>query len=278
MEHAIAFGKYDHLLGVKNIAITSDPKYQNIAMILLTPGMLHNAGPYRMYVEIARELEKQGMSSLRFDLSGIGESLGVGTPGKSIDRAAMETKQAMDYLSEQHCIQQFILFGLCSGADDSIQTALFDDRVKGVITLDGLAYDTPRYKFNNVVSLFKKLINWKKLVSKVKVSLKSDLPPPSSLARGEDIREYPASPEQAAQEFQQLVDRGTQLHFIYTGGSWYYNYANQFYDMLPKIDWKNKESVSYFAHMDHVVTLYEDRIELINHISEKTKKMVNALK
>ena len=84
-------------------------------------------------------------------------------------------------------------------------------------------------------------------------------------------------PEQAAQEFQQLVDRGTQLHFIYTGGSFYYNYANQFYDMLPKIDWKNKESVSYFHHWDHVVTLCEDRIELIDHISEKTNKMINAL-
>lgn len=275
MDQAVIFGKYDHLLGVANIANLkeSEPKKDTpVAMILLTAGMLHNVGPYRMYVDIANNLAEKGISSLRFDLSGIGESLGVGTAGKSIDRAAMETMEAMDYLANNQGIEKFILFGLCSGADDSIQTALKDRRVKGVIALDGLGYTTKRSKFNHAVLLTRKMLRIKKWIRKISRFTGINLAP-ASLAMGSDVREFPETPEQASHELQQLTDRNTQLHFIYTGGTDYYNYAKQFYDMLPTVKWKGKESTTYFPHMDHVVLLCEDRKELVDHVIEKTLQM-----
>ena len=272
MEQAIIFGEFDHLLGVSSIVTESDKA--DTAVILMTAGMLHNVGPYRMYVELARSLVKQGICSLRFDISGIGDSLGVGHAGKSIDRAAAEAIEAMDYVHANTGIKKFILFGLCSGADDSFQSALKDKRVKGVILMDGLTYSTMKFKIHKASRLAKKLIRPGKWLNRINTWLPDLKPVPASLAEGVDIREYPETVKQATSELQYLVDRGTQLHFIYTGGTDDYNYARQFYDMLPNINWKGTESVQYFPHMDHVVTLCEDRQELVDHVSDKVLQMV----
>ena len=272
MDKPLVFGKYNHLVGIENIVENANP----IVMIMLTPGMLHNTGPFRMHVDISRSLDLQGISSFRFDISGIGESLGVGAAGASIDRAASETIEAMDYLMETHGIQQFILFGLCSGADDSFQTALQDDRVKGVVALDGLAYKTPKFRFNETFLIARKLLSPAKWANKFR-HLTGNNSEPASLAMGNDIREFPETAEQACKEIQQLVDNNVQLHFIYTGGTKHYNYTRQFYDMLPSINWRGTESTEYFSQMDHVVMLCEDRKLLVDHVIEKTLGMSERL-
>lgn len=268
MDQPLVFGKLNHLVGIKNIVENAAPT----AVIMMTPGMLHNTGPFRLHVDIAQCLEEKGISSLRFDISGIGESLGVGTSGKSIDRAATEAIEAMDYLTESNGIKQFILFGLCSGADDSIQTALQDKRVKGVISLDGAAYKTTQFKFKEALLMARKMLSISKWVNKFR-HLTGDSSAPASLAMGGDIREFPETAEQACKELQLLVDSDVQLHFIYTGGTEYYNYSQQFYDMLPNMKWKGTESTEYFSQMDHVVMLCEDRKLLVDHIIDKTLGM-----
>ena len=275
MEEAIVFGEFDHLLGVSSLVTASNKA--DTAVIMMTAGMIHNVGPYRLYVELARSLAEQGVTSLRFDISGIGDSLGVGSAGKSIDRAAAEAVEAMDYLQEKAGIKKYIIFGLCSGADDGFQAALQDERVKGVILMDGLAYSTMQFKIRQAILLMKMMMRPEKWLKKFKdlTSLPSSRPTPASLAMGSDIREYPETEKQATSELQQLVDRGTRLHFIYTGGTDDYNYARQFYDMLPDVNWKGTESTQFFPHMDHVVTLCEDRQELIDHVTEKVLQMVS---
>ena len=274
MEQAILFGKYDHLVGIKNIV--ADGIANKTAMVMINPGMLHNVGPFRLYVDLANKLAQQGVSSLRFDLSGIGDSLGVGTSGKSIERAASEASDAINYLADNHGFENFILFGLCSGADDSMQTALQDKRVKGVINLDGLAYSTFQFKIRNTLLFLRKMLYPSKWIRKFQ-SLAAAQLAPASLAMGNDIREFPEDPEQASYDLQRLTDRNTQLHFIYTGGTLYYNYARQFYDMLPNISWKGNESVKYFPQMDHIATLCEDRKILVDHISDKTLQMIESI-
>ncbi len=275
MDQAIVFGKYDHLLGITNIPIDKDQQSQpqSVAVILVTAGMLNSVGPFRMYVDIANKLATESIPSLRFDLSGIGESLGVGVSGRSIDRAAEEIIEAMDYLSAKHDIDKFILFGLCSGADDSFQTALKDPRVKGIIALDGVAYKTRKFKIKKLHRYLKLLMRWDKWLNKFR-HLTSTQPAPASLASGGDVREFPATSDLATIEFQQLVDQGIQMHFIYTGGTDYYNYEQQFYDMLPEVNWGKTESTTFFPHMDHVVLLCEDRQELVEHVTEKSKLMI----
>lgn len=274
-ESAIAFGRYNQLMGVWN---APEKRLYNTAVIFVTAGVLHHCGPFRLHVDAARELAKLGIASLRFDLSGIGESLAVGSRGTSLDRAAGEIREAIDWIgnaTDKSCngrIEKVILFGLCSGADDSLHAAPLDARIVGVIGMDGCWYRTPMYHVHRALKTFKfylprvlSLAKWKGLW------LRRRSPPqevPKSLQPGDDVREFP-SQEKARQIIKALLQRDVRLHFIYTSGvGQYYNYEGQFKAMFPKLCHDSRLTYRYFADMDHVAFLCEDRVRLVSHIAE----------
>ena len=240
---------------------------------MLTAGMLHSTGPFRMYVNFANKLSAEGIASFRFDLSGIGESLPVGSSGSSLERAASETQQAMDFLAENHGIKRFVLMGLCSGADDSFYTAQQDDRVNGVILLDGCGYATSRFARTRFTKhTLPRLTSPSYWFNKIRGMAETKSETPASLKLGDDIREFP-SRDQAAVELQQLVDRGVKLNFVYTGGvHWYYNYENQFNEMFSDVDMKDQVSSVFYPNMDHVAFLCEDRKQLLDGLVDWTKE------
>ena len=263
MEVPHVFGDFNHLMGVVN---KPDSTKSNVGVILLTAGMLHHVGPFRLYVNLARRLEQLGIPSLRFDLSGIGESLPVASGGTSLQRAANETRQAMDFLQENYGVERFVLFGLCSGADDGFHTAIDEDRIDGLVLLDGCGYPTAEFNKRRVFAHYlprvKSLTWWKRKVSR------SGNDAPSSLPIGNDIREFP-SRDVAAKQLQGLVDRGTKLHFIYSGGvSEYYNHESQFDEMFHDVDFRGQVTSRFLPEMDHVAILCEDRAELVTEISD----------
>lgn len=273
-DQAVIFGKHQNLVGVWSEPIahkTSDPE---IAVIMVTAGMIHHSGPFRMHVELARQLSRQGVASLRFDLSGIGESLGVGADGSSLDRAANEIGQAIDYLTEHFGIKEVILFGLCSGADDSIHTATIDARVRGVIAMDGCGYRTRKFYWHRIMQHYLprtlKLEKWINLARRFSHE-RDDVP--QSLKFGDDIREFP-SRLVAESQLIELTKRETRMHFIYTGGVGdYYNHESQFKSMFPKLADSPEISHRYFGHMDHVAFLAEDRSKLTRHVADEISKM-----
>lgn len=260
METPHVFGDFDHLVGIVNHPQAA----RDVGVIMLTAGMLHNTGPFRMYVHLARSLAQQGIPSLRFDLSGIGESLPVASSGTSLQRAANETRQAMDLLQDTYGIERFVLFGLCSGADDGFHTALNESRVAGFVALDGCGYPTPgffkhRLKSHYIPRLFSPTFWMQKL--------RPDPVASGSLRIGDDIREFP-SRDQAAVELQSLVDRDVMLRFIYTGGvAHYFNHEAQFEKMFHDVDFRGNVTCKYFPEMDHVAILCEDREMLLTDIT-----------
>lgn len=271
MDNAVVFGKYQNLVGT---VTQPNGETSSVAAIFLTPGMLHHAGPFRLHVDLARKLADSNILSLRFDLSGIGESLGIGQGGRSIDRAANETKQAMDYLADQFGVEKFILFGLCSGADDSVHTAMADERVVGLVTLDGCGYRTRRFHWHRMISHYAPrmmmMSKWSRLIKRIAGSAAES---PATLQMGTDVREFP-SQDVAAKEFQTLSDRGVQMHFVYTGGiADYYNYANQFFDMFRGVTWNGQASTTFFPQMDHVAMLCEDRENLVADVTSNIVQM-----
>jgi pimeloyl-ACP methyl ester carboxylesterase len=270
---------------------TPRPIDQKTAAIFITPGMLHSAGPFRLHVDLANTLGSRGVASLRFDLSGIGESLPIGSGGRSLDRASSEIRQAIDWLQEQHGTQQLILFGLCSGADDALHAAQQDPRVCGVVAMDACGYPTPRFYWNRVIHHYVPRLTsihaWKRLVRRVlgqthasrwllRAFPETSKPEYSTMPMGTDLREYPTR-EIAKQEFQRLVDQECRMHLIYTGGvSDTYNYAEQFFDMLRGVRWKNLASVDYFPQMDHVAILCEDRQKLVDRVADRIVDFTRA--
>jgi pimeloyl-ACP methyl ester carboxylesterase len=263
-ENAIVFGDDANLVGVH--CVPKDDDFDTrFAVLLITPGMLPSSGPFRMHRLIANRLAGAGIQSLRFDLSGIGESLAVGAQGSSLDRAANEIRAAINYLSAEHGVKKVALFGLCSGADDALYAALKDDRIVGLFSVDGLGYRTTLFHLHRIVkNHLPKLMSGRAWKSRWNRLMKKQSSIPDSLRPGFDIREFPDR-ETAVEQLSLLVNRGVKLHFHYTGGVGdYYNHAAQFKRMFAGTKLAHEGSLqqistSFHPKSDHVSFLIEHR-------------------
>lgn len=293
MESTHCIGQFENLLGVY-----SQPEVlasSTTAVIMLTPGMLHHVGPMRLHVQLARRLADLGVASFRFDLSGIGDSFAVGSQGTSLQRAEREVGEAMDWLNHQYGFERFVLFGLCSGADDALATAVHDSRIVGLSMLDGCGYRTPWFYINFVAYKYlPKLLSARKLAEKAARWFRPETNA-QSMPLGVDIREYPMR-EVAESQLSDLVNRGVQMQFVYTGGAIdYYSYEDQFFDMFPSLsqyrplrrssakrvrelstnkqtesvdDSPNPITVEYLPEADHLAMIKSDREELLSKLTK----------
>ncbi|TWU03318.1 serine aminopeptidase domain-containing protein [Neorhodopirellula pilleata] len=278
MEHAVQFGAHQNLSGIFNDA-QSEPHNGgsepcDTAIIMVTPGMLHHAGPFRLHVDLAKSLAVQHLPSFRFDLSGIGESFGIGAGGRSLDRAVGEIRTAIDWLNENHSIRRVILFGLCSGADDGLAAAVNDPRIVGLVAMDGCGYRTPGYYWHRMIHRYlRRSLDARKWRSWIRRRFMSAPDSPASLQPGDDIREFP-SRATAASQIAHLLDQGTQFHFLYTGGvSDYFNHAGQFSAMFPELAGASGVTSQYWPEIDHVAYLCEDRQRLVRHVTDCVMEM-----
>lgn len=138
IEQTALFGKSSTLVGIVTESSPGSSAAAKPAVILLNAGIIHRVGPNRIAVRIARRLASLGHLTLRFDHSGIGDSLRDSVPLPQAERLINETQAAMDYLEEKFRVKRFILMGLCSGAITAFQTAGRDERVVGVALLNAM--------------------------------------------------------------------------------------------------------------------------------------------
>src|SRR5499433_2699330 len=133
-EEAVQFGEGKALVGI----VSSVPHVSGNkpAVLLLNPGIVHRAGPGRIYVKIARALAARGFTVLRFDFSGIGDSA-VRLDNRRFEESSVdETRAAMSFLHATRGCDCFILMGGCSGAAVALETAGLDRRAIGVIAIN----------------------------------------------------------------------------------------------------------------------------------------------
>jgi pimeloyl-ACP methyl ester carboxylesterase len=135
-EEAVLFGERKSLVGVVSTRARTTASDEKSAVILLNAGIVHRVGPGRIYVKIARALAAMGPVVLRFDFSGIGDSLVRHDNLRFFKSAVRETQEAMDLLKATRGIEQFVLLGGCSGALVSLETACCDLRVLGAILIN----------------------------------------------------------------------------------------------------------------------------------------------
>lgn len=130
-ERALLLGESHTLAGI--ITTPAPEAIDNAlpALIILNAGLVHRVGPNRLHVKVARRLAGRGFVSVRFDFSGIGESLPRPDHLPYTQSAVLEVKEVMDAVTERTGIRSFCLMGLSSGALVSLDTALTDDRIVG---------------------------------------------------------------------------------------------------------------------------------------------------
>jgi pimeloyl-ACP methyl ester carboxylesterase len=235
------------------------------AVVFLNAGLLHRIGPNRLYVRMAREMAAHGFSSLRFDLSGIGDSP-PRTDGLPLRNAVLrDVLDALDFLSQKRELYSFILIGLCSGADLAFQVALADKRVVGVVLIDGLPYRTLRAYVYDQVSrgwsviaggAWRKLFPWLvKTLAGTKTALGERGVPPRAVAEA---------------GLHDLADRGVNLLIVYTQGRGY-NYARQFAELFPSVP-TDRIEVVYLKGAEHTFELLTDQDRLVRTVNNWTSR------
>jgi pimeloyl-ACP methyl ester carboxylesterase len=276
-ETAIGLGPSGSLVGVytePERAIAPDAP----AVLILSAGITHRSGPFRLHAEVARRLAAQGYPCLRIDLAGIGDSAGRSDDTSEQAGTLADARLGMDFLTAHTGISRFVLFGLCSGADDSHQIAVRDPRVIGIIALDAFAYPS---MLRLSLRQFARLVGhprhvYQKIAGVLRSSPLSRMilgPPPGPQADSKKEarfqafqRDFPPQ-EQVAAEIEALLERGIQGLYIYSGGYKYYNYPGQFFDDFPVARSNAQIDVEYYRDADHTYLLLADRDRLITRVA-----------
>jgi pimeloyl-ACP methyl ester carboxylesterase len=135
-ETAIRFGPGQALFGILTEPVDPSNKYPTV-MLLNTGPNLH-VGNGRLSVILSRHLALWGITSLRFDLAGIGESEPVAgrSSGLYTLDALADVKQALDVLEPKSNGHGTIAVGLCSGAFLALHAAIDDRQITGSIIVN----------------------------------------------------------------------------------------------------------------------------------------------
>ena len=115
----------------------------DLAVILLSPGVKMRVGPQGLYRRMTDELVRVGITVLRFDFFGLGDSEGTLKEELlrdvynhiEVGRFVDDTIDAMDWMETHYGTKRFILSGLCGGAITGLLAGGRDSRVAGLLGL-----------------------------------------------------------------------------------------------------------------------------------------------
>jgi pimeloyl-ACP methyl ester carboxylesterase len=115
----------------------------DLAVVLLSPGVKMRVGPQRLYLPMTKRFLSLGLSVLRLDFHGLGDSDGA-LPEEQlrdvynhieVGRFVEDTIDALNWLQQTHGCRRFLLSGLCGGAITGLLAGQRDARVAGLIGL-----------------------------------------------------------------------------------------------------------------------------------------------
>jgi hypothetical protein len=270
-ERVVRFGPEKRLVG-----ILTEPRSGGRGRpgtVLLNSGLVHRIGASRIYVHMARALARQGMSALRFDFSGIGDSE-ARRDGLTFEEAAVqEIRDAMDVLTGRG-MDQFILAGLCSGADMAFYGALADERVVGIAQLDPFVYRTQWYYVRRYLPRMKNLTSWLNLVSGRNVlgrRLRGIRTSTSHDAPSEDVvptpywRAFPPREEVAA-GLRTLAARRVRMLDMFTADQpEHYSYGGQYRRVFSDVPFGDLLTEIFYPDADHIFTGPAPQQRMVEH-------------
>ncbi len=270
IERAVAFAPGSRLAGVlcdpdPETALAGAP-----TVLTWNVGVNHHAGPYRFFVDLARALSKIGVSSLRFDLSGLGDSAARTDATLELERARQDVGEAMTFLERHHGRRRFVLVGFCSGVDAAHGIAVRDARVEGVCFIEGYAFRTPGF-FARYPLRYLSGARWRRLLARRIPSFARGLPLLGELRRlsgdfsKEDmvfVREHPPR-ETLRRDYGAMSARGTRQLSVYMGGDSHYNHESQFLEFAGMSSLPATTKIVYLPHADHTLFRVADRERVV---------------
>ncbi|AMM24062.1 alpha/beta fold hydrolase [Variovorax sp. PAMC 28711] len=250
-ETPVQFGPSSGLFGMltrPGVGMPSEP----VGCLMFNFGIHTHIGPRRVQVKLARRLARQGVSSLRFDLSGVGESPSPSS-GMPFDlQAQNDLKAAVDLLQSSGGVSRIAVIGLCSGAGHGLRFALQDARVAGLLMFDA-------YRFagvwSNVARRFQRFRRspWAQGSHWIKRLLGAKAPGDNMLETNEP--EVPVKASDFSRSMEVLLSRAVSVYLVYSaslGGS------DKRHDQLKELrgaDFLSRVRYEFMPELDHSFTL-----------------------
>jgi dienelactone hydrolase len=259
--------------GNELLAIVSKPSHmlaERPIVMVLNAGVLHRVGPHRLHVSLARQLAQRGLCAVRLDLGGLGDSPATSIAGTFTESAVADVRAAMTDLQQRFGAKRFVLFGLCSGADNGIAAALVDERVAGLVLLDPHSYRTRRSQLRKIslraasmgnpvtvarwgMSTAARVVRQRasarisRLRARLTKSGDGELSDPPAQGREPPPREVFRA------QLTQLVDRGVKMLAIFSGAYGdRYNHRDQWFELFPEL--RGRVDHEYFPAANHMFT------------------------
>jgi len=257
-EQAFRFGSARHLVGVVGLPAVID---HGVGVIFLNAGMVYRIGPFRLHVDLSRRLNALGYPTLRFDLSTIGDSGASGQRLSRPEQVVADVRDAMELLQQQSGCARFVLFGLCSGAQNAHSAAYADPRVAGAFFLDGYGHRTFGQRVRHYLPRLLSLSSWRNRFARRAGSVATSRP-----AEPMFVVE-PLPPQIVRAQLAEMLQRGLKLDFVYSGGvARYFNHIRQFRECFGRLADHPNISASHFKETDHTYVLSGDRQRLLDHV------------
>lgn len=279
IETPCRFGPHQALMGILTQPAQGGVAPPPMAFLFFNAGVIPRFGPHRINVKLARTLAAAGQVSLRFDLSGLGDSPHLGGDGDFRVQAVRDIQSAMDHVTDTTGIRQFVLVGICSGATNAYWTCEVDARVVGVLMLDGFSYAS---RWTKVVCRYKRLAvasprdlfmrAWNKLSARKRAPDVDE----SGLFSSDASMMYPTK-EEFARVMQSLVDRQAEVLLIFTGSVIdHYSYDGQLQHAFAGQPWVERVRCLLLEEIDHTATTLASQRVLIDLVLAWLPKLTRA--
>jgi len=265
------------LFGVLTAPV-ADPARPRCGVLMLNSGSVHHIGPNRLWVTLARRWAARGITVLRIDLSGIGDSpahAGAAENQVYSAAAARDIAAALAWLRRQG-IAECRLLGLCSGAFHALRAAVAGAPIAAALMVNPLTYsweDCARLghglNAHEILDLSKKyrrraftLATWRRLVRG-----ELDLSLIAGVIRGrarDALREWAARGRRSiglsagrglGADLATAAGHGVALHFVFCEGASGHALMRQ--QAGPEIDrmrTRSQLSIDVVADADHTFT------------------------
>ncbi|MBP2648525.1 MAG: hypothetical protein H6Q77_2149 [Gemmatimonadetes bacterium] len=273
-EKVVAFGPDRRLIGILTAPVA--PRLPGSPhVVLLNSGLIHRVGTSRLHVLLARDLAAGGIATLRFDLSGIGDSERQPEAITLQQSVEQDISAALAFLSAEHGAGHFVLAGLCSGAYDAFHAAQEDPRISSVVLLD---IPGPFLSWRHVVHHLKARVlrsaSWRRPIDKLLLyarvlrHVSRPGPGPTEIGYRPGVRRS-MSREHMQSALEEILGRNVHLYFIFTAGvPGNYNHRSQFRRAFPAAAEHSALKHDFLPECDHLFSSSAARARVVSLIRE----------
>ena len=260
-ESICRFGENGFLFGIMTTPSREDAIEAAPVAIILNAGIVHRVGPFRLHVNLARDLAKRGFATLRMDLSGIGDSAPRTGKQQVENRAILDVRDAMKHLEQTMGARSFVLVGLCSGAYNAHIVSVKDKRVVGGVFMDGIAFRTPGFYFRHHFLRYFRPRFWRNAIKRRWLQRRKGNSSPASdpLAQAEYFYSDSIGKDKVTSDLKDLLQRDAQILLMYTDGCDEVCGRSQFKEMYGLMPDNGQLQVEYYPKSKHTFRLTENR-------------------